>query len=47
MAKIKSQYVAKNCGYTTASGWGMSECGNWDSLAEEAVATEARLLFLT
>lgn len=47
MAKIKSQYVCQNCGYTTAKWLGKCpECGNWDSLAEEAVATESKASFL-
>ena len=47
MAKIKSQYVCQNCGYTTAKWLGKCpECGNWDSLAEEAVATDSKASFL-
>ena len=47
MAKIKIQYVCQSCGYTTAKWLGKCpECGQWDSLVEEAVTPEKPQSFL-
>lgn len=40
MAKLKVKYVCQACGYTTAKWLGKCpECGQWDSLVEEAVTS--------
>lgn len=39
MAKIKKRYVCQNCGYVTAKWMGKcTECGEWNTFVEEAVA---------
>ena len=41
MAKIKTQYVCQQCGYSSAKWLGKCpECGTWDSLVEETVTAE-------
>ncbi len=36
MAKVKSKWICKECGYETAGYLGKCpECGNWGSLVEE------------
>jgi DNA repair protein RadA/Sms len=38
MAKVRSQYVCQSCGFVSAKWLGRcSECGEWNSLAEELV----------
>ena len=47
MAKTKTQFVCQNCGYTSAKWLGKCpECGTWDSLVEETIATEKSRSFL-
>ena len=47
MAKTKTQFVCQNCGYTSAKWLGKCpECGTWDSLVEETIATEKTRSFL-
>ncbi|MGE4588654.1 MAG: DNA repair protein RadA [Acidaminococcaceae bacterium] len=47
MAKIKIHYVCQNCGYITSKWLGKCpECGQWDTLIEEAVTPESKASFL-
>ena len=47
VAKIKVHYVCQNCGYTTLKWLGKCpECGQWDTLVEEAVVPESKASFL-
>ncbi len=47
MAKIKYSYVCQSCGYVSAKWLGRCpECGAWDTLSEEAQASEKNKSYL-
>ncbi|GAB4176495.1 MAG: DNA repair protein RadA [Calditrichia bacterium] len=46
MAKSKSTFICKNCGYSTSKWLGKCpECGEWNSFEEELVQTDSRHSF--
>ena len=43
MAKVRTQYVCQNCGYSSRRYLGRCpNCGEWNSLVEEQVHSESK-----